>query len=77
MDLTALKGCQLTEERMGHPLALGGADIIGLYFFLSMQLAHSDGKQEVAELLCEFPRLLVNSGGLGEKKAKDNDCLNK
>lgn len=61
---------------MGHPLALGGADIIGVFFFffLSMQLAHSDGKKEVPELLCEFPRLLVNSGGLGgkKKKAKDN-----
>lgn len=40
-----------------------------------MQLAYSDGKQEVAELLCEFPRLLVNSGGLGGKKAKDNWLL--
>lgn len=40
-----------------------------------MQLAHSDGKKEVPELLCEFPRLLVNNGGLGGKKkekAKDN-----
>lgn len=31
--LTGQEGCQLTDERMGHPLVFGGPGIIGLYFF--------------------------------------------
>lgn len=39
-----------------------------------MQLAHSNEEQEVAQLLFEFPRLLVSSGGLENKAAQL--CIN-
>ena len=55
MDLTALKGCQLTEERIGHPLAPRGADIIGLYF-----LKYSAWRAGSDRALVQIPRLLVD-----------------
>lgn len=59
MDLTALKGCQLTEERIGHPLAPRGGDIIGLYFlkYSACTFAWRAGSDRA---LVQIPRLLVD-----------------
>lgn len=76
MDLTALKGCQLTEERIGHPLAPRGGDIIGLYFlkYSACTFAWRAGSDRA---LVQIPRLPVDFMVVDwkwgkKKKVRDN-----